>query len=358
MRAARAGSTFTVRASDSTWTGASVAIAEPALRVISVASRDEFTAPFAAIRATTLEAVLVLTLGVAIAFVGFLWHGTRPLAQLTLAADQVAHGNLEPALPGESRTEVGRLTHAFAYMIERVRGMLQEVERSRQMAAIGEFASQISHEIRNPLTSIKLNLQKLQRGTQRGLVAPELARPLEISLGEIERLDAVVHAVLRLGRARALTRTLCEPSQVVARAIAATRAQLESRRVVVHAEEIDQHAPILADEALFESVIVNLLLNAADAMPNGGAVRVSITRPDERVCVRVEDDGPGIPRELRNQIFAPFYTTKPNGTGIGLSLAQRTIEEHRGTIAVVDPRIGRGAAFLIELPLAEEDAAS
>ena len=146
--------------------------------------------------------MLVTATLAAIGFLVLLWRSTRSLGMLTVAADAVGRGNLEPELPRAGGDEVGRLASAFHIMTRRVRETMADIERSRQMAAVGQFASQIAHEIRNPLTSIKLNLQKLERAARAGRMPGESERPLEITLREIDRLDRVVHGVLQLGRAR------------------------------------------------------------------------------------------------------------------------------------------------------------
>lgn len=325
--------------------------------VLSVAKIDEFAAPFARIRTSNLAIVLALTLVVAIGFIFFLWRGTASLAALTTAADRVAGGNLQPALPAPGRDEVGRLSAAFAYMLERIRATLREVERSRQLAAVGEFASQIAHEIRNPLTGIKLNLQKLERAAAQRRVPEDLARPIEISLAEIQRLDGVVRGVLRLGRPQSATRIGFCAQEVVSRALEATRPQIEPSGLTIIAELAAERDRIFGDPALLQSGIVNLLLNGAEAMPNGGTLYVRVeNNGDGRsavVQIRIEDDGPGVPIEARDRVFDPFFTTKPGGTGLGLALAHRTVEEHRGRLTLEAPVRGSGAAFVMEFPLAD-----
>jgi signal transduction histidine kinase len=348
--------TFAYREGDSIFIGSSVRLPEEPFTILTVASRDEFSAPFSSIRSSNLAAVLTLTVIVATAFILLLWRGTRSLSELTLAADQVARGNLSPVLPRPGTDEIGRLSGTFAYMLERIRIVLGEMERSRQMAVVGEFASQISHEIRNPLTSIKLNLQKLERAVATGGVAPELHRPVAISLTQIQRLDRVVRGALRLGRPGGKRRARFRLGDAIVRAIDATRPQLEPAGVRIHVGLSATRDTVLGDPEQIEGMIVNLMLNAAEAMPAGGSIHVGTENPasQETITLRIEDNGPGVPIEHRELIFKPFYTTKPEGTGLGLSLAQRTVEEHRGTITIVDAVRGSGAAFLIELPIARE----
>ena len=352
------------RESDSSRVATVVPLSYPGWTLLVAGTVDEFAAPFVRLRATTLVSIAIVGLVAALGFVLVLWRATASLRLLTAAADEVGRGNFEPRLPDADRDEVGRLTRAFGLMTERVREMMVQVERGRQMAAVGEFANEIAHEIRNPLTSIKLNLQALERGARDAQVAPPLVRPLEISLREVHRLDRVVHGVLRLGRGRSAERSVVALRQVVQRAVDVARPQLEHRGVrvaVVQSADVDE---VVADAPQLEAAVLNLLLNAAEATPPGGLVRVSVeavdrgdptSAPHVRVCVR--DAGDGVATELRERIFQPFFTTKPGGTGLGLALAQRTAEEHGGSLTLLEDSTGEriadsGAVFVLELPLA------
>lgn len=326
--------------------------------VVSMGTVDKYSAPFAEIRRQNLSLVVVTTMIAATLFLVFLWRATRSLSLLTLAADEVGRGNLAPRLPNAGHDEVGRLAAAFALMIDRLRGTLAEVERSRQMAVVGEFASQISHEIRNPLTSIKLNLQTLDRGTRDGLVHASLRKPVEISLREIQRLDRVVRGVLRLGRTGTSAPTTFALVDAAIGALDAMRPSLEKLGIDDSIVDHSSGAAVSGDRALVEAAIMNILLNASEAMLSGGNISVVIERaareegPAGRV--RVEDSGPGIPLGDRERIFTPFFSTKTGGTGLGLAIAHRTIEACRGRLWVEDRKDERtGAALVIELPLAE-----
>jgi signal transduction histidine kinase len=354
------------RDGDSTRVATVVPLVVPAWTVLVAGTVDEFAAPFVRLRTTTLAFVALVGLVATIGFLLVLWRATASLRTLTAAADEVGRGNFEPRLPDAANDEVGRLARAFGLMTGRVREMMAQVERGRQMAAVGEFANEIAHEIRNPLTSIKLNLQALERGARQGQVAALLVRPLEISLREVHRLDRVVHGVLRLGRGRSAERTTVGLRQVVERALDVARPQLERRDVrvsVTHRAELDE---VVADAAQLEAAVLNLLLNAAEATPAGGLVRVSVEATAgvggsaaRRVLVCVRDGGGGVAPELRERIFQPFFTTKPGGTGLGLALAQRTAEEHGGSLTLRDDPLvepaktdDAGAVFVLELPAA------
>jgi len=341
------------RERDSSRVASFVPLATPAWTVVSVASLDEFIAPFAAIRSANLLLVLVTTLAAASAFLVLLWRATGSLRLLTIAADDVGRGHMEPVLPPPSRDEVGRLAAAFSLMIGRVRDTMAEIERSRQMAAVGEFASQLAHEIRNPLTSIKLNMQKLERWSKGGRMPDETRNPLEITLREIDRLDRVVHGVLQLARAPTSNRAATSLSRLAVDTAELAGPQLERRGISLDVSRMDREAIVWGDASLLGAALLNLILNAGDASAQGGSVRVEVQRNRTNAYIRVHDSGPGIPVATREKVFEPFFTTKEGGTGLGLSLAQRTVEEHGGAIHIDDGN--PGAIFVIELPLMNAD---
>jgi signal transduction histidine kinase len=354
------------RDTDSTRVASVVALADPAWTILVAGTVEEFSAPFVRLRTTTLALIVLIGLIAATGFLVVLWRVTASLRTLTAAADEVGRGNFEPSLPAVGDDEVGKLARTFGLMTVRVREMMAQVERGRQMAAVGEFANEIAHEIRNPLTSIKLNLQALERGARQDQVAAPLVRPLEISLREVQRLDRVVHGVLRLGRDRSAERSPVALHQVVQRAVDVARPQLELRGIRVTSAPPAGGDHVLADAAQLEAAVLNVLLNAAEATSLGGVVRVWVEGGGDtegaHVRVRIQDGGAGVAPELRERIFQPFFTTKPGGTGLGLALAQRTAEEHGGSLTLATEQSSelttneRGATFVLELPLAPSTA--
>jgi signal transduction histidine kinase len=225
------------------------------------------------------------------------------------------------------------------------------------LAVVGQFASQLSHEIRNPLTSIKLNLQSLQRDAAAGRMPEESARPVDICLREVSRLDRVVRGVLDVARTRVVTREPCSVHAALAEALEVLRAQIEEQSIEVHEDLRASRDTVRGDAEQLKGVLLNLLLNAAEAMPDGGTLWVSTETRDAAetgasvIRVRVADEGPGVPAELRERIFEPFFSTKEEGVGFGLALAQHAVEEHDGTLTLADSA-EIGAVFVVELPLA------
>jgi signal transduction histidine kinase len=340
-----------------------VSLASPPWTIVSSASVDEFAPPFARTRLVNLGLMFLVAVVISVTFLLTTRRMTRSLRSLTAAADQVAAGNFEPAIPVAGDDEVGKLSAAFGIMVEQVREMLRRIQESRHMAVVGQFASQLSHEIRNPLTSIKLNLQSLQRDASAGRIPEDSARPVDICLREVNRLDRVVRGVLNVARTRAPTRDPCSVHAAVADALEILRAQIEEQRIAVREDLRASEDTVYGDAEQLKGVFLNLFLNAAEAMPDGGTLSVSTETRDASqghapaVRVRVADEGPGVAPELRDRIFEPFFSTKEEGVGFGLALAQHAVEEHDGTLTL-DDGADSGAVFVVELPLAVPESGS
>jgi signal transduction histidine kinase len=345
---------------DDTQRLASVAsIPGSALLVVSSGAVDEYAQSFARVRLVNLMLALLLAASVASAFVIITRRTTRPLETLTAAAIEVGRGNFSPRLPSPDTDEVGRLSAAFATMSERIDQMVAEVESSRQMAAVGSFSRQIAHEIRNPLTSIKLNLQGLERDARAGVVLPDTPRTLEICLEEIHRLERVVRGVLALGRAPTSDRRVVSIKQVVTRALDVLRPQLTAQRIVPNVAMSSDDLLVMADQEQLVAMFLNLLVNAAEAMPDGGSLHVDLERHfDGGVAfgrVTIGDTGPGIPADQHSRVFEPFFTTKAEGSGLGLAVAARDAEAHHGRLVLLSGEGWvSGATFVVELPLVPE----
>jgi len=341
-----------------------VSLAAPQWTVLATASVDEFAAPFARTRALNLLLVLAVAVVISIAFLLVTGRMTGSLAELTTAADRVASGDFSPPLPPAGSDEIGRLSAAFGIMANQVGEMLRRIRQSRHMAAVGEFASQLSHEIRNPLTSVKLNLQRLERGVRGGSIPEVYAEPIEICLGEVKRLDRVVRGALSMARARPLRRDVCSVQDGVEGALHVLAHQLEDRGIRAETTFEAEDDRVIGDEEQLRGVFLNLLLNAMEAMPDGGKLVVATESGDGTgtagrsvIRIRVSDEGPGVPPDLRDRIFEPFFSTKEEGSGFGLPLAQQIVEEHDGRLELeADGRGGVGAQLVVELPLATPDA--
>jgi len=350
--------TFRYRSNDTVRVASFVSLPSPSWTIVVSGAVDEFAGPFTEVRRWTLLLFLMVAIAATLVFSQLLRRTTRSLEELTAATAVVGRGNLTPTLPAAGHDEVGRLTASFETMVREIRGMVSQIESSRQMAVLGQFAAQLSHEIRNPLTSIKLNLQKLERTARDGRMPDDAARPLEIALREVARLDTVVRGVLHLTRDRPQGEEVVPLRRLADEALEVVSSQAEARKVAIERTYTVAEDAVRVDPAQVKGALLNLFLNALDAMPNGGTLRVESIRDGDRVALRIRDTGDGVGGSVRDEIFRPFYTTKESGTGLGLPLAKRAIEDNGGTLALAssdsDPQVTAGAEFVIELPIARD----
>ncbi|HEX2711942.1 MAG TPA: ATP-binding protein [Candidatus Acidoferrales bacterium] len=228
-----------------------------------------------------------------------------------------------------------------------------EARRSERLAALGQLSAGLAHEIRNPLGVIKGSAEMLDQNLQdAGPLAKELAGNIS---GEVNRMSALIARFMDFARPSQLEPHLQEIAPLVDRALKAVHDQYPGANVTVEREYASDLPKLLLDEALCEQVFINLGLNAYEAMAlEGGRLRVSIARAESeghrRVEVSVEDSGPGIPAELREEIFNPFVTTKRSGAGLGLSIVSKIVDDHGGSIRLTS-KPGKGACFRISFPV-------
>ncbi|HET7748745.1 MAG TPA: ATP-binding protein [Terriglobales bacterium] len=227
-----------------------------------------------------------------------------------------------------------------------------EARRSERLAALGQLSAGLAHEIRNPLGVIKGSAEMLNQKLQgTAPLAQELAGYI---YSEVNRLNALVARFLDFARPSRLQLQPVSPAALVNRALDAVQAQFPGAKIAVERRYADDLPQIQADEQLCEQVFVNLICNAYEAMNgSGGKLRVSIAPASAEnvpgVAVEIQDSGPGVPAELREQIFNPFFTSKENGVGLGLSIVAKIVDDHRGAIRLKSPA-GEGACFHVFLP--------
>ena len=321
-----------------------VTVAEP----VSVA-----LAPIEALRTT-----LVRTAGIAIVVASLLgglvalWIGA-PIRRLTRAVQHVSTtGTL--ALPSDVRVggEVGVLAAAFEEMLATVGEQHTALVGQSRLAVLGEIAASIAHEVRTPLAVLKTSAQLLGRPD---LPADEQRQLSGLLSGEVDRLNRVVTDLVDLARPRPTRHEPMSVRDVLDRAVRFFAATAERRRVALAADLDGDPLAIVGCRDHVHQVMLNLLHNAMQATPDGGGVTVSAQRDDGWVRVRVEDTGPGFAESMLANVFTRFQTTKPDGTGLGLVITKRLVEEHRGRIEAVNAPAG-GARVTVWLPCSTEAA--
>lgn len=337
------------------WLLASRTLAEPPLLLVAAAPTSPFAAPFrdAARQGTLLLAVAgLIALGVAVMMTTRM---TRSLHRLAVAADAVAAGDLDVRIAEPGHDEVGRAARAFNSMTARLESTLQQLADHRALAAVGEFAASLAHEIRNPLSAVRLDLQVVEEE-----LPPEssLRRLQKRALAEIQRMDATLAGALQTARSGRHDRNALLLWGPLDAAAEAARAAVGERGATIGHADVDVASEregteirIHGDEGALRQLFLNLLLNAAQAAGEGGRVTIAVALDAKDAVVSVADDGPGVPAELRGHVFDPLVSGRPGGTGLGLSIADRIARAHGGSIELADHPDG-GTIARVRLPVA------
>jgi len=277
---------------------------------------------------------------------------TRPLQDLTAGADAVARGDLAPAVAEAGPDEIRRVAAAFNTMTENLRRTLQELSHRESLAAVGEFAASLAHEVRNPLTAIRLDLERARKHPSE---PDRAAKLMDSALHEITRLDASVTDALRLARSGQLTLAPLDIRRPLEAAFRAAQSHFTDRGADLRPLTLpDEPVWTLGDAGALEQLFLNLLLNAAQALKAGEEGGVELHEEDERLSVTVRDKGKGIPPDLIERIFEPFYSTSPEGTGLGLPIARRIARAHGGDLEI-ESTPGKGTTARVTLPVSVPD---
>ncbi len=230
---------------------------------------------------------------------------------------------------------------------ESVKQIENELEVSRRLAEIGRLTSGVGHEVKNPINAIVVHLELLRGKLERK--EEGAVRHLDIIQGEIQRLDRVVQTLVDFSRPVNLELAVQDVAQVVASVLELAAPELEKR--LVHVESLYPAMPLAArmDAGLIRQALLNIVLNGAQAMAEGGRLEVEVEQDGRNVAIHVRDEGCGIPKEIQDRIFNLYFTTKREGTGIGLAMTYRIVQLHNGSIAV-ESRADRGTEFILRIP--------
>ena len=237
------------------------------------------------------------------------------------------------------------------------RKKLEEAKRhAEQLAVIGTMSAKLAHEIRNPLNSVLLNVSLMGRLVKKfcpqGGDEGETSELLQSIDSEVRRIHRVTDEYLRLARVSKPRLERIALNDLLTQGLAFMKLQFEKSRVQVETRFESGLPAVEIDKNQIWQVTLNLIGNALEAMPDGGSLNLSTARENGEVVLTIADTGWGITEEVRREIFRPFFTTKANGTGLGLPIAQQIITEHRGRIEC-ESQVGKGTRFIIHLPQAE-----
>lgn len=277
---------------------------------------------------------------------------TRPLTYIQRGLNKISAGNLDTTIPVKSKDEIGNLADAYNNMVHRLKKLQKELATAEREAAWKEMAQQVAHEIKNPLTPMKLNVQHLERQLKEDNQDPEelKQRVQKITENLIEQIQSLNNIASDFSK---FSQPLEEDfSRVDITSILSSVAELYE-----HDEKVDIHfsrnsslyVEGLSDE--LKRVLINLVKNAYEAMPDGGEIVLRLYSKQQHIFIEVEDNGQGIAEEDRPNIFVPNFSTKSSGTGLGLAICKKIIEAHEGSISFASVE-GEGTTFVIKLPQA------
>ena len=250
---------------------------------------------------------------------------------------------------GGLHDELDSLTGRIESVVQALHEREREVVRAEHLAAVGQLAAGVGHELRNPLTSIKMLVQAALEDAAEQRLTPEDLRMIE---AEIRRMERSLQTFLEFARPPKLERRPVELGAVLDTVLGLVRGRAEKQRVRTAVGLRDGPITLAADSGQLQQVFVNLALNALDAMPAGGTLTVSARRSGGQVEVEVSDTGPGISRQMLPRLFQPFASSKDTGLGLGLVISRRIVEDHGGTMNAAN-RAGGGASFFVRLPVGE-----
>lgn len=323
----------------------------PGWQPMLVIDPDQLFRPFMTARQGLYFASVTAVLVITILFARLAGRLRRRVERLTRGVDAVSAGDLRYRIATEGDDEIDSVAKAFNAMAEKLQQLIARTVRVERLAVLGEFATGVAHEIRNPLATIKTTVQALARGERDG----ERLALLEDVGAEIERLNRVIGDLLEFGRPRPPEFVPVPVRELFAR-ITALMAPTADEAGVAFAVTGDAELVLRADRDQLIQIVMNLALNAIQATPAGGRVTLAVAPAGTaEACLEVRDTGCGIPPELLARITDPFVTTKPKGSGLGLSIARQLAELQGGRLTIAS-RPGGGTTVQLTIPTEDKNA--
>ncbi len=308
--------------------------------------------------AAGLESVFALLLVTVVWFVARSIVG--PLRRLVGAAERIRKGDLGVEVEIERDDELGDLGRTFNQMSSELQASAieirelheQELRRAAQLASVGELASGIAHEIKNPLVGFASGVDLLARQVE---LDSKSAAILEQMQAQVHRMESAIQDLLSYARPKEPLLTWTEPKQLLERLIALVRPQADAAGVRITAQQAEGLPKVRVDPELLTQALINLALNAIQAMKPGGMLQISLQGADGNVRFAITDTGVGIESEQMDRIYRPFYTTKHQGTGLGLAITRGIVERHGGHMEI-ESVVGEGSTFTLVIPAMPQEA--
>ncbi|WP_339805075.1 HAMP domain-containing sensor histidine kinase, partial [uncultured Marinobacter sp.] len=326
----------------------------PGWRIDYVVSAADILSPLRNVQLGLYGLAGVMALGIVILFWALARSLRRRVARLVDGAEAFAGGDLQFRLqaPKNDKDEIDVLAHAFNAMADRLQDMIRRTVHAEKMAVLGEFATGVAHEVRNPLATIKLTVQALEKGEP-----DDRRRNLLVSVEEeIDRLNRVVGDLLDYGRPVAGEPQAVDVRRVFRHASVLTSGLADQREVSVTATG-DSRLAVYASPDQIIQCLVNLVANAIEACEPGGSVHLRAFRNGDRLTVDITDNGCGMDSDTLTRVTEPFFTTRQDGTGLGLSITRQLIELNGGDIHISSAP-GFGTTVSVSLPAADPDSPS
>lgn len=298
---------------------------------------------------------MVIAIMVAVTMVGCLLsfflskHVTKHLASLVQFTHSLSRGEFGQQIKVHARDEVGDLAATFNTLSQGLKASREKMEetyrqmlRAEKQTALGRLSAGLAHEIRNPLTSIKALFQALRD-------EPELRQEdIEMVLSAVNQMDELVAKFLGFARSDNFHSNDIYPNAILKQILQLVHFQLKNQQIEL-VLELAKLPPVKGDDDMIRQALLNLVMNAIEAMPSGGQLTLASRVADRQVEITVKDTGAGIPEKIKDKIFDPFFTTKPEGTGLGLGIVYNIAQLHNGTVTFVSDAAGTN--FILRLPV-------
>lgn len=276
---------------------------------------------------------------------------TSPISSLIKGARKIVEGRLEP-FTGRYTGELADLVDSFNSMVLKLKErneMQERLKKSEQQAILGQIASGIAHEIRNPMNFINLSLDHILTQFKKGFPQDEIESLIFRIKEEIGRVNQMLINFLNLGKEPKIYLVKIKGEVVLEEVLHLVSPRLRTQQIELVKDYCEPIPEVLMDIDKTKSVFINVLNNSIDALPNGGTIKVSILKEGGFIIYRFEDNGCGIKKEDLEKIFEPYFTTKKNGIGLGLSISERVVKAHGGEINV-ESQAGKGTVVTVKIP--------
>jgi len=294
-------------------------------------------------RNLTIAWLIAMTAGLALSY-ALARRIVRPVRALNRAAQEVSLGNYSVRAPEDSEDELGGLARTFNRMSAAIESSRDEQVRTGQIVAIGRVAASIAHDLRNPLSAVVGGSEML---ADFDLPPPQLKKTACHVYKAARHMEALLAEIGEAAHPTPATDEVCAVSDLVRSAVESQEAKAAEQQVTIR-QCIETQCPVRVRKSRVARVLINLIANSLEAMPEGGEIAIRMWASKDVVWIEVSDTGPGVPAEIRVKLFQPFITGKKRGLGLGLALSRQTMLEHGGNLELAGS--DRGARFCLRLP--------